>query len=479
VYASKDLSGYQLWIHPESVMLSGGELPELRIAYETWGVLNGRHDNAILLHCGMSASSHAKSHPDNQSKGWWEDFIGPGKALDTSIFFVICTNNLGGCYGSSGPGTIDPRTGKAFGSQFPRFTVQDMVDVQFQLLDHLGIDVLHASVGASLGGMHSICAAGRYPERVKKIVSISACARSFPGSIAFRHAQRQAVMSDPKWNKGDYYDGELPADGLRLARQIGTITYRSGKEWVQRFGQNRRDIANPDQNPMINELEMEHYLQAQGEKWVGQYDANSLLWISKAMDAFTMEARDEKGVPRLTEGLRNAMMPALIVGVQVDALFPVSQQQEIAISLRKAGNRAVVYYELDTIFGHDAFLLDEVAIGPAVKGHLEHEPSGAAHLWKDLASTASSVVQAMAGRQGHAADSMRDVFRALAQGDGEVEVDRLRAMVKLIWGQRLTEANIDKVFENNFDTPMVKLDSFLAIREDLEQAVAATETYLM
>merc|ERR1719160_1274568 len=189
----------------------------------------------------MSASSHARSHPLNMSAGWWEDYIGPGRTLDTNLFFIVCTNNLGGCYGSTGPSSLNPRTGKPYGGGFPRFTVQDMVAAQFLVLDHLNIDILHAAVGSSLGGMQSVCTAALYPERVRKFVSISACAKSFPGSMAFRHTARRAIMSDPNWNGGDYYDGPAPNDGLRLAREIGTITYRSGSEWHERFGQKRFD----------------------------------------------------------------------------------------------------------------------------------------------------------------------------------------------------------------------------------------------
>jgi len=233
----------------------------MKIAYETWGDLNHRKDNAILLHCGMSASSHAASTANNTKKGWWEDFIGPGRPLDTNLFYVICTNNLGGCFGSSGPSSMNPRTGKRYGSHFPRFEVQDQVAAQFELLDHLGIDRVHACVGASLGGMQSVCAAAMFPERVGKFVSISACAKSFPGSMAFRHAQRQAVMGDTNWNGGDYYDGPHPSNGLRLARQIGTITYRSGQEWQMRFGQRGSDR---EAEGLVNEWEIERYLAHQG-----------------------------------------------------------------------------------------------------------------------------------------------------------------------------------------------------------------------
>lgn len=477
-YTTGDLVGYRVFHHKDPFALSTGyELPELRVAYESWGELNAHKDNAILLQCGMSASSHACSHSGNPVRGWWEDFIGPGRPLDTNLFHVICTNNLGGCFGSSGPSSFHP-DGKRYGSRFPRFEVYDQVAAQFALLDHLGIEKLHACVGASLGGMQSVCAAGRFPERVGKFVSISACAKSFPGSMAFRHAQRQAIMSDPNFNGADYYDGPLPASGLRLARQLGTITYRSGQEWHQRFGQRRHKESTGPKDLKV-EFEIERYLMHQGEKWVNNYDPNSMLWISKAMDSFSMEKPDKDGRASLIEGLATADQPALVIGVQHDVLFPVWQQKEVADTLRAAGNRRVVYYELDSIYGHDAFLLDAVSIGPAVKGHLEQEPGGAAHLWKDMAATAANALQAAVSRSA-TADSLRDLFRALSGGAERVDRDRLRKVVRLVWAGRLSEAQIDQIFQEKLPSQAVKLSQFLKIRDDLVAAEheGEYETYL-
>jgi len=470
-----DLQGYHRFHCDKPFQLRNGQqLPELEIAYETWGLLNAKRDNAILLQTGMSASSHAASHGQNTAKGWWEDFIGPGCTLDTNLFFVICTNNLGGCYGSSGPSSINPTTGNKYGSAFPRFEVQDQVAAQFKLMTHLGIEKVHACVGSSLGGMQSVCSAATYPERVGKFVSISACAKSFPGSIAFRHAQRQAIMCDPNWNGGDYYNGSLPADGLRLARQLGTITYRSGKEWQQRFGQ-QLSKGVTDQLGLKNEFMIENYLAHQGEKWVGAYDANSMLWISKAMDGFSMEQPDKDGKPSLVAGLATAMQPCLVIGVQHDVLFPVWQQKEVADSLRQAGNKKVCYYELDSVYGHDSFLLDAVSIGPAVKGLLEQEPFGARHIWEEMAGAAAAYVQASSQRSG-SADSMRDMFRALARGSQAVETERLKSLVKLVWKGRITEDAVDRVFQKSIKEPSVQLDQFLQLREALAQC--ETETYL-
>uniref|UniRef100_A0A7S0DFA2 AB hydrolase-1 domain-containing protein n=1 Tax=Amorphochlora amoebiformis TaxID=1561963 RepID=A0A7S0DFA2_9EUKA len=363
--------------------VEGGSLKGMEIAYETWGTLNSRKDNAILLHCGMSASSHAKSTDVNPEPGWWEKFIGPGLALDTDIFFVICANNLGSCFGSTGPSSVNPGTKKPYGSSFPTFTVQDQVRCQFALLDSLGIDVLHGSVGSSLGGMQSLCATSMFPDRIKNVISISACASTHPGGIAFRQMQRECIMADPDWKQGDYYESDPPLQGLRLARQAGTITYRSGPEWATRFGRARvtKDLA------IGHNFEIEKYIRYQGEKWAkgGGFDPNSLIWMTTAMDAFTMERKNPKtGEVSLLEGFKPIQCPALVIGVQTDVLFPSWQQKEVADLLRDAGNTHVSYYELDSFYGHDTFLLDTISIGGAVKGHLEHEPCGAVLLQREL-----------------------------------------------------------------------------------------------
>ncbi|KAI9256922.1 homoserine O-acetyltransferase [Sporodiniella umbellata] len=422
----KVVTGYTRFASTQPFLLDhGGILPGFEIAYETWGELNAKKDNAILIHTGLSASSHAKSHAKNTKPGWWEDFIGPGAHLDTNKFFVICTNVIGGCYGSTGPGSIDPADGERYATRFPVVTIFDMVRAQFKLLDDLGIERLHASVGSSMGGMQSLAAARLFPDRINRLISISACARSHPYSIALRHTQRQVLMSDPNWRKGFYYGGIPPHVGMKLAREIATISYRSGPEWEQRFGRKR---ANEDQSPALcPDFLIETYLDHQGEKFCLQYDANSLLYISKAMDIFDMSQtrldhqnhQRQKNQPKLQtllssapddaqqmaeacrsltghptalqgqqqqhsslthsnpeindliQGMQPIRMPALVLGVQSDILFPVWQQKEIADCLRAAGNKHVTYYELDAIYGHDTFLIDRVSVGGAIKGHLE------------------------------------------------------------------------------------------------------------
>ncbi|KDQ29498.1 hypothetical protein PLEOSDRAFT_1076227 [Pleurotus ostreatus PC15] len=385
----------------------GSSLPSFDVAYETWGKLSERRDNVILLHTGLSASSHAASTEINSAEGWWEKFIGPGKALDTNQFFIICTNVLGGCYGSTGPSSIDPTTGTEYATRFPVISIFDMVQAQFRLLDHLGVDKLYASVGSSMGAMQSLAAGWLHPKRVGKIVSISGTARSTPSSIAMRFAQRSVLMADPNWNNGFYYDGLPPHTGMKLARQIATITYRSGPEWDLRFGRKFRASPSTDQEPdqprvpaLCPDFLIETYLDHQGEQFCLKYDANSLIYISKAMDLFDMTSpaleslslswpkavasahlghskshppppNPAPHLPDLAAGLQPlAHIPTLILGVQSDILFTVDQQREVADALRMAGNHSVSYYELGGVWGHDTFLLDVLNVGGAIRGFL-------------------------------------------------------------------------------------------------------------
>eukprot|EP00041_Stephanoeca_diplocostata_P004184 m.41567 g.41567 ORF g.41567 m.41567 type:complete len:472 (-) comp14942_c0_seq2:352-1767(-) len=341
---------------------NAGILSEITVAYETWGELNESRDNAILLHTGLSASSHAKSNDLDPNQGWWEKFIGPGRALDTDKYFVICTNVLGGCYGSTGPSSINPDTGERYALTFPVVTVSDMVRAQFLLLDNLGIQALHASVGSSMGGMQSLAAAAMYPSRVKRAISISAAARSHPTAIALRYMQRRILMADPHWNGGNYYDGEFPVMGLKHAREIATISYRSGPEWEQRFGRRKASIQAPSFRP---DFLIETYLEYQGNQWIGKYDPNSLIYISKAMDLFDMG----EGHLSLAHGTAQVRCPTLVIGVQSDILFPITQQREVVDLIKQGGNEEVSYYELNAMYGHDTFLIDVPGISNAIKGH--------------------------------------------------------------------------------------------------------------
>ncbi|PLW56056.1 hypothetical protein PCANC_03943 [Puccinia coronata f. sp. avenae] len=423
---SKLVSGYQVYHHPAPFKLDYGQhLPSFDLAYEVWGKLSDRKDNVILLHTGLSASSHAKSHPENQNSGWWEKFIGHGPyPIDLDRYFVICTNVLGSCYGSTGPHSINPLTGHRYATDFPIVSIFDMVRAQFKLLDHLGIHRLYASIGSSMGGMQSIAAAWLQPERVGKVVSVSGCGRSAPSSIAMRYAQRSVLMADPNWNNGSYYDSAPPHVGMKLARQIATITYRSGPEWEQRFGRRRRmDMdphpSTPPSPPTLSpDFLIESYLDYQGEQFCLKYDANSLLYVSKAMDLFDMtveglnelkqyrtgacradqrsshsqpkpdqagrvttlsSAGDHKIVTSLARTFQRfrSTQQFLILGVQTDILFPIALQRELAEAIRSSSSDrppnhspAVTYFELHSPFGHDTFLIDLHGVGGAIRGFL-------------------------------------------------------------------------------------------------------------
>lgn len=417
-------SGYSTYTCKKPFVLDfGGVLPEYSIAYETWGTLNKTKSNAILLFTGLSGSSHAKSHTDNTNPGWWEKFIGPGCALDTDKYFVICTNVLGGCYGSTGPMSIDPADKSRYATRFPIISVNDMVRAQHALItSHLGISKLYAAVGSSMGGMQSLAYATEYPDSVGRVVSISGCARSHPSSIAMRFAQRQVLMADPNWKRGFYYDGIPPHVGMKLAREIATVTYRSGPEWEQRFGRDRMDPSKPP--ALCPDFLIETYLDHQGEKFCLEYDPNSLLYISKAMDLFdlgkshldrvrqtrlevedrlaqnnstldsvvtstatcTLPDKPHERQPRqqieaqtkeqLAEGMAPmAHLPTLVIGVESDILFPAWQQREIAQVLRQASKTPdrIEHIELShetSLFGHDTFLLAVKEVGEPIKDFL-------------------------------------------------------------------------------------------------------------
>ncbi|KAI0544717.1 homoserine O-acetyltransferase [Xylaria curta] len=407
----------------------GGVLPEFDIAYETWGRMNADRSNIILLHTGLSASSHAHSTKSNPQPGWWEKFIGPGACLDTDKYFVICTNVIGGCFGSTGPSSIDPADGQKYATRFPILTMEDMVRAQFKLLEHLGVEKLYASVGSSMGGMQSLAAGVLFPSKVGRIISISGCARSHPYSIAMRHTQRQVLMMDPNWNRGFYYGKVPPHAGMKLAREIATVTYRSGPEWEQRFGRRRADPSKPP--ALCPDFLIETYLDHAGEKFCLTYDPNSLLYVSKAMDLFDLGRKNQQvaaqrraereeliqsgSSPRVNDvscsltlpdlpyaeqtdsesqmdecikslpadsrppadliaGLAPLRdIPTLVMGVASDILFPAWQQREVANALRLAGNRNVNHVELSeeqSMFGHDTFLLDLKNVGGNVKNFL-------------------------------------------------------------------------------------------------------------
>lgn len=343
-------------------MRHGGVLPEVEIAYETWGTLSPQKDNALLLVTGLSPGAHAASSAADPTPGWWEEMVGPGQAIDTRKFHVICVNSLGSCHGSTGPASVDPRTGRRYRLTFPVLTIEDVATAAHEAVRALGIGRLRAIVGPSLGGMTALAYAMMFPDDVVDLVTISSAARSTPFAIAIRSVQREAIRSDPEWRGGEYTDDAGPATGLRLARKLGLITYRSAAEWRERFRRERVAVRDGREGAFGVEFEIEAYLEMHARKFVGTFDPNSYLYLSRSMDLF--DAAEHGG--SVEAGLaRVRARRTLVVGVTTDFLFPLDQQEEIANGLRRAG-REVTFAPLDSLQGHDSFLVDFDRFCPAV-----------------------------------------------------------------------------------------------------------------
>jgi homoserine O-acetyltransferase len=339
----------------------GGELPEQEIAYETWGALDRSRSNAVFVGAGISASSHVRSHPGNPDPGYWEEMTGPGLAIDTDRFFVVSCNWLGGCFGTTGPASTDPRTGRPYGRHFPMLTLHDLGASVMRLLDGLGVPRLHATIGSSLGAMVSLAMGVDFPERAGRIASLSGTAWTRPGALAIRYLQRACVLLDPAYGDGGYGDAARPTAGLSIARQIGFTTYRSVAEWDERFRRER----DPGPHSFGADFAVERYLLHQGAKFAERYDANSYLYLSKAMDLFDL--RGEGG--SLRKGLSALRAPSLVVGVDSDLLMPLEEQKEVAEALagNHPGNRFV---PLSSVYGHDAFLKETALFTPLLEEFL-------------------------------------------------------------------------------------------------------------
>jgi homoserine O-acetyltransferase len=343
-------------------MYRGGTLESPVFAYETWGKPNAARDNAVLVFTGMSPSAHAASSPADPSPGWWEEVIGPGRPIDTRRYYVVCINSLGSCFGSTGPASIDPRTGRPYRLTFPVLTLEDVASAGRALVDHLGLRSLHALVGPSMGGMTSLAFAIQYPGVARNLLLLSTAARSLPFAIALRSLQREMIRRDPDWLHGDYPPGAGPITGMRLARKLGMLTYRSAREWEQRFGRERVDGERQAGDAFAVDFEVESYLEAHAQKFTGQFDANCYLYLSRASDLFDVADHGgsvEAGLARI-EAERVG-----IIGVDTDFLFPLHQQQELA-RLLAAGGRDVQLTELSSLQGHDAFLVDMDRFRPPI-----------------------------------------------------------------------------------------------------------------
>lgn len=352
-------------------MRLGGSLPDVQIAYETWGEPNSTRSNGILIFTGLSPSAHAASSAEDPAPGWWEDMVGPGRPIDTHRWFVICVNSLGSCFGSTGPASPDPANGQPWRLRFPVLTVEDIARGGAEVVRALKLETLAAVIGPSLGGMtaHAFCAT--FPGVARSLVSISSAARSATFAIALRSLQREMIRRDPAWMAGNYPVDAPPVAGMRLARKLGMITYRSAKEWQMRFGRERMPAERKSGDPFAIDFEIESYLEAHAQKFVGQFDANCYLYISRSMDLFDLT---EHGGSVEAALKRSKLKQALVIGVETDLLFPLTQQQELADALT-AANVVTEFAPLPSIQGHDSFLVDMDRFRPAVGGFLARLPS--------------------------------------------------------------------------------------------------------
>ncbi len=353
-------------------MKRGGALTGARVAYETWGRLNAARDNAVLILTGLSPSAHAASTPEHPDAGWWEAMIGPGEAIDTDRWFVICTNTLGSCKGSTGPASTDPATGEPYRLDFPDLSVEDCADAAHALAQGLGIERLSCLIGCSMGAMSALAYLLRHPHSARTHLNISGSAQAMPFTIAIRSLQREAIRLDPHWNLGHYDDAHYPENGMRMARKLGVITYRSALEWDGRFGRVRLESDHREgDDPFGLEFQVESYLEGHARRFVHQFDPNSYLYLSRSMDWFDMAEHGDGDVMRGLARIR--VERALTIGVETDLLFPLQQQQQIADGLR-AGGADSAFAPLPSPQGHDAFLVDIPRFSAAIGGFLARLP---------------------------------------------------------------------------------------------------------
>jgi len=342
---------------------SGKTLSRIRIEYEMYGKMNADKSNVILICHALTGDAHtAGFHTGDKKPGWWNIVIGPNKAFDTEKYCVVCSNIIGGCKGSTGPSSIDPETGKNYGISFPVITIADMVNAQKKLIEHLGVKQLFAVAGGSMGGMQVLQWTVSYPEMVKKAIAIATTASSTPQQIAFGAIGRKAITDDPKWNGGNYYGKEIPVQGLALARMVGHITYLSDASMQKKFGRViQQEEADIDRSP---NFQVESYLNHQGDTFTKRFDANSYLYITKAVDFFDLSKNGS-----LIEGFAGVTAKYLVISITSDWLYPPYQSQEIVSALTANGVDAK-YEEIRSQYGHDAFLLEEGQLNYLIRGFL-------------------------------------------------------------------------------------------------------------
>jgi len=335
----------------ELTLESGEKLEPITLAYETYGKLNQQKSNAILVLHALSGDAHAAGfHEGDKRLGWWDTMIGPGKALDTEKYFVVCSNVLGGCTGSTGPSSINPKTGKPYGTEFPIVTIQDMVNAQCRLINHLGIDKLLTVIGGSMGGMQVLQWMVSYPDRIHSAIPIATTMKHSPQQIAFNEVGRQAIMADHNWNNSDYYGASPPRKGLAVARMVGHITYMSDVSMAEKFGRRLNNHGKPFK--FGTNFEVEEYLRYRGDNFVKRFDANSYLYITKAIDYFNI--LNGKKLSEIFKGLKSKV---LVLAFKSDWLYPAYQSREIVKACKLAGVDTT-YCEINSTYGHDAFLLE-------------------------------------------------------------------------------------------------------------------------
>lgn len=345
---------------------SGAVLPSVTVAYETYGSLNPDHSNAILICHALTGDAHVAGYHEGDDKpGWWEMVIGPGKAFDTDRFFIICSNVLGGCKGTTGPSSVNPETGKIYGASFPVITIADMVMVQKRLIDHLGITNLFAVAGGSMGGMQALQWIVSYPDMLSRVVVIASTAYSTPQQIAFNEVGRCAIRSDPSWNNGQYYDQECPASGLALARMIGHITYLSDESMHLKFGRDLQEKAGYSYD-FTTDFQVESYLHHQGDRFVERFDANSYLYITKAVDYFDLMVNGS-----LIDAFKDMKAKCMVIAVSSDWLYPPYLSREIVSAMAQL-DKTVEYCEIRSNYGHDAFLLESGQMNYLLGRFLSH-----------------------------------------------------------------------------------------------------------
>jgi homoserine O-acetyltransferase len=328
----------------------GDTLGPIALAYETYGSLNRDKSNAILILHALSGDAHAAGvHAGQDDTGWWDEMIGPGKAFDTNEYFIICSNVIGGCKGSTGPSSINPKTGKPYALKFPFITMADMVNAQCRLIDHFGIEKLLCVAGGSMGGMQALQWLSAYPERIKSAIPIATALKHSPQQIAFNEVIRQSIMADPAWRDGNYYEHGQPEKGLSVARMIGHITFMSDQSMEEKFS--RRLKNDKFSFGFDADFEVEGYLRYRGTNFVKRFDANSYLYITKAMDYFDLSG--DKFIPNG----KDVHARILVISFKTDWLYPSYQSQEI-VRLLKRRHVDTTYCELTSTYGHDAFLIE-------------------------------------------------------------------------------------------------------------------------